>query len=165
MPQLDISTFPSQIFWLILCFAILCFAMASFLAPRIGDSLTSRQNKLNDLHNSALKLSETADHLEHENQRNLKTARFKVNQQIQHALTDLSQAKDTQSESFEQNIQKKLLEISTALNTQKNDILKTPDQMIRHLAAETYTHLSGRPINADLINESLAAVIPPAKQK
>ena len=42
LPQLDISTWVGQIFWLIVTFAILYFALAQFILPRLRDTIANR---------------------------------------------------------------------------------------------------------------------------
>jgi len=50
MPQLDPSSFPPQIFWLAVTFAILYWIMAKVALPRIGEVLQQRRQKVsNDL--------------------------------------------------------------------------------------------------------------------
>ena len=46
MPQLDPSTFPTQIFWLILSFGLLYLVLWRFVLPGIGEVRTSRQVKI-----------------------------------------------------------------------------------------------------------------------
>ena len=49
MPQLEqISTFPSQIFWLVITFAALFFVMWRIAVPRIADVLEARQKRIDD---------------------------------------------------------------------------------------------------------------------
>ena len=36
MPQLDFSTYPSQLFWLVLSFAFLYFVLSVFVLPRLA---------------------------------------------------------------------------------------------------------------------------------
>lgn len=48
MPQFDFSTFPSQIFWLIVCFTALYFLLAKTALPKIGAVLEDRQRKIDD---------------------------------------------------------------------------------------------------------------------
>ncbi len=47
MPQLDVNTFPSQIFWLVLCFSILYIAISFWFVPKIESiqSVRARQIK------------------------------------------------------------------------------------------------------------------------
>jgi F-type H+-transporting ATPase subunit b len=46
LPQLDALTFPSQIFWLIVCFAVLYYLLSKRALPRVGDILEARQERI-----------------------------------------------------------------------------------------------------------------------
>jgi hypothetical protein len=48
MPQFNFDHFPSQIFWLIICFAALYFLLARTALPKIGAVLEARQRKIDD---------------------------------------------------------------------------------------------------------------------
>ncbi|MDA0332531.1 MAG: hypothetical protein O3C30_05120, partial [Proteobacteria bacterium] len=43
LPQLDISTWPSQLFWLVVLFTAGYTLMAKFVTPRIGSVLEERR--------------------------------------------------------------------------------------------------------------------------
>lgn len=61
MPQLDFSTFPSQIFWLVIAFGILYFALSRIFIPRIGGVLEERCDRIaNDL-DMAVSMKNDAD--------------------------------------------------------------------------------------------------------
>ena len=65
MPQFDVTTYPSQIFWLIVCFAALFFVLSKLLIPKISEVLQVRQEKIEDDLMRAEKLkNEAADVLE-----------------------------------------------------------------------------------------------------
>jgi F-type H+-transporting ATPase subunit b len=46
VPQLDVSTFPSQIFWLIICFGILYYLLSRRALPRVSEILEARQDRI-----------------------------------------------------------------------------------------------------------------------
>lgn len=46
MPQFDIATFPSQIFWLLVSFAILYVLMSRLVLPRISSTIEARETKI-----------------------------------------------------------------------------------------------------------------------
>jgi F-type H+-transporting ATPase subunit b len=46
MPQLDVSTFPSQIFWLVVTFAVLYVLMAKLALPRIEAAVEGRRARI-----------------------------------------------------------------------------------------------------------------------
>ena len=48
MPQFDFSTFPTQIFWLVVCFTLLYLLLARTALPKIGGILEARQRKIDD---------------------------------------------------------------------------------------------------------------------
>jgi F-type H+-transporting ATPase subunit b len=48
LPQLDIQTYPSQIFWLIVSFIVLYFLVSKIAVPRISDVLEERQERIAD---------------------------------------------------------------------------------------------------------------------
>jgi F-type H+-transporting ATPase subunit b len=46
MPQLDVSTFPTQIFWLVVTFAVLYVLMAKLAIPRIEAAVEGRRTRI-----------------------------------------------------------------------------------------------------------------------
>jgi len=54
MPQLDVSSFPTQLVWLLLCFVALYAVLATVAIPRIGAVLEDRQRRIDgDLERAA----------------------------------------------------------------------------------------------------------------
>ena len=51
MPQLEITTYPSQIFWLAVSFLILYLIMSRFIIPKISSVIKSRESEIkNNIH-------------------------------------------------------------------------------------------------------------------
>jgi F-type H+-transporting ATPase subunit b len=46
LPQLDFATYSSQLFWLVVTFALLLIVMWRVVAPRIGGGLADRKNRI-----------------------------------------------------------------------------------------------------------------------
>ena len=46
MPQLDPASFPSQLFWLAVCFGTMLLVLSVFVLPRITRTLTTRQGRI-----------------------------------------------------------------------------------------------------------------------
>lgn len=61
MPQLDPTSWPSQLFWLTLTFVALYLIIWRVALPRIGDVLEARQRKLDDDLKKATALKEEAE--------------------------------------------------------------------------------------------------------
>lgn len=60
MPQLDLSTYTSQAFWMVLCFSLLWLLLSIFITPKIADVLEQRKRKIDDYIRKAEKLNQQA---------------------------------------------------------------------------------------------------------
>ena len=60
LPQMDISTFPSQLFWLVVTFSILYLFMWKFVIPRLGATIEERKDKNSNDINDADNLNKEA---------------------------------------------------------------------------------------------------------
>lgn len=61
LPQMDPSTFASQVFWMFVFFALLYILMAKFALPRVGNVVTNRANKIMSDLSEADELSKQTD--------------------------------------------------------------------------------------------------------
>lgn len=61
MPQLDLSTYASQAFWMVLCFSLLWLLLSIFITPKIADVLEQRKRKIDDYIRKAEKLNQQAE--------------------------------------------------------------------------------------------------------
>ena len=61
MPQLDATTFPPQLAWLVLTFALMFLLMATVALPRIGKTLARRQGTIDGDLERAAKLKAEID--------------------------------------------------------------------------------------------------------
>lgn len=63
MPQLDFSTYSSQIFWFLICFAILYYFAHFIILPRIKEIIENRDNTIQKDENLAKELDSEISNL------------------------------------------------------------------------------------------------------
>lgn len=78
LPQLDFSTFPSQIFWLVVAFVVLFWLMSKVALPRIASVLEERADAIADDLDRAEELKRKAEEAEAAYQQALADARAKA---------------------------------------------------------------------------------------
>lgn len=78
MPQLDLSTWTSQIFWLVITFAVLYFVLARFILPKIEDGLTTRGDRIADDIDEAHRMNQEAKQAEMDYQQAVSDAKAKA---------------------------------------------------------------------------------------
>ena len=82
MPQLDLSTYASQAFWMILSFSVLWILLSVFVTPKITDILEQRKRKMDDYIRKAEKLNQQAKLSLEKYEKALNDAKIKANENI-----------------------------------------------------------------------------------
>lgn len=160
MPQLELSTYASQVFWLVICFGILCVFMGTFIAPRIGLSLHQRAKTLAEQAETAKKLLEDAESLHQKNSHRLNHARHEAAQQLHQAVHDLNHHRYETIREFDHNLQVQLSELSHKLDHQKQEVLATSQDLVSHLV-ETLFH---KITNTSVLPGDVTNAMQPVKQ-
>ena len=106
LPQLDISTWPSQLFWLVVLFTAGYILMAKFVTPRIGSVLEERRAKLDEDLGKARSASEDAARIRAEYEAGLDAARSAAAETAKQAAAEATK----QAEASDAKIAKKLAE-------------------------------------------------------
>ena len=106
LPQLDISTWPSQLFWLVVLFTVGYILMAKFVTPRISSVLEERRAKLDEDLGKARSASEDAARIRTEYEANLDAARATAAETARQAAAEATK----QAEASDAKIAKKLAE-------------------------------------------------------
>lgn len=91
MPQLDPTSFPSQLFWLGVCFLVLYLLLSYIALPKISQVLEAREQSLEEKINTASTYREQAENLLAEYEEILKQAREKAQhhtQSVSHMIAE-----------------------------------------------------------------------------
>ena len=107
MPQLDPSSYPSQIFWLIVCFFSMMFIMSKFIIPKIADILEQRRKQIDSSLDQAEKFKGQAE-----------TAMLKYQKAIDEATAQAGISLNQAQEDLKKFIEEKNSEISKKLSEQ-----------------------------------------------
>ena len=142
MPQLDPSTYASQIFWLLVCFFALMFIMSTFIIPKIAEIRQQRQDKidgyllkaeeLKQKTEDAIKRYETAlGNASQKAEASLQSTRDELNALIGSRQSELEKKLQAQIKAGEDEINQgkeaALLEIKTVSSELALDILRKLD--------------------------------------
>lgn len=88
LPQLNFKTWPGQIFWLVVSFTILYFALSRSLLPKIGSVIEDRRDRIADDLDEAGRLQRQAEEARLRHEKALADARAKA-----HAIAGETRAK------------------------------------------------------------------------
>lgn len=107
MPQLDTSTFTSQLFWLVVCFFSMMFIMSKFIIPKIADIMEQRQRKIDGYLNKAADLKEQAEAALRKYQNALAAATEKADKSLADTKDEMNRLISDKQSELEARLQKK----------------------------------------------------------
>lgn len=94
LPQFDYTTYSSQVFWFLICFAILYFVISKIVTPRISQIIENRANIINSDKSAAEELDEKILQIELKNAELLKNANDKYQQRIESVIKETATEKE-----------------------------------------------------------------------
>ena len=155
MPQFNAKSFNSQLFWLILTFAILYLIISYVILPRIRENIRLRKNKIaNDL--------ERAESIKIEVENMLSQSKVKFEESrnlakkiIKDSLIRSNKEYNNQIETIKKQITNKQLETEKKIAEFKNNIKKETEKSIVYLSAVILSKLNYKNSSPKEIEEEL----------
>lgn len=164
MPQFDVATYPSQIFWLIICFAFLCVVMAHYLVPRLTSTLEAREQRLQEDWDQSKTLSEAAESLKQENLARLAEARGKAHSHIHQIIQEIHHRKSSRIAVLDEELVIKTKNIHDDLEIQTQNILKNIEPMVSQIVKATSVRILGQSLTQSEIKEVAQNVLKKRKK-
>lgn len=91
LPQLDLTTYTPQIFWMVMIFALLYIVFAKKTLPDISTVIENRKNHIQSNLESAEKLTAEADSVHDSYVENINISQAKANEEIQKAESKMKE--------------------------------------------------------------------------
>ena len=155
MPQLDISTFPSQIFWLIVCFAVLYVLMAKLAVPKIESVVEGRRNRIEGDLEKAAQMKAEAEAVIAAYEKALADARARAQAIAAETRQQQVTESDQMRKSIEGKLDVKLAEAERTINATKTQAMAN----VRGIAVEAAGAIVERLIGTLIPEQELAAAV------
>ena len=133
LPQLDITTWPSQLFWLVVTFLIGYFLISLLVAPSISSVLENRSNKISDDLETAKRAQDNAKDVYNSYEETLREARSLA------AIATAKALEEAKAETASRNtaINKKLAASAKKAETRLSEVREEALSSLEDLATET----------------------------
>jgi len=138
LPQLDVQTYASQIFWLVVSFIVLYFLVAKVAMPRISEVLEERQERIED----DLDKAET-----------LKKEAYLVKIEYEKALSSARERATDATRKAQDEITKRGAEVEALANQKVSNMLKDAENRIEKARLEVDSRGDA---SADTLEQSVA---------
>ena len=148
LPQLDISTWPSQLFWLVVLFSTGYIIMAKFVTPRIGTVLEERRAKLDDDLGKARVASENAARIRAEYEADLDAARNAAAEIAKQASAEATKQAEAGDAKIAKKLAEKVAKAEDKLAAARNDALLNLNNVAAEAALSAVAKLTDIKITA-----------------
>lgn len=155
MPQLDLLTYPSQLFWLGLSFGILYWMMAKKIVPAIEAVMARRDDHIDTHLRKAEKLQKQAETLQQKHHDILAKANEEARLILDKQNNDLNNQYETQKKQLEQQLKKQLEQAQTSIQTAQKDALAQLEQASHPLLKTMISKSANINLSDDELSEIL----------
>lgn len=158
MPHFDVTSFPSQLFWLAATFIALYVLMAKVALPRIGDILAERQRRISDDLDMAERLKSETEAAIATYEKALAEARASAQAEIARALE--ANAADAAARHAEMDtiLAAKIAESEKRIHAARRQALAEVNGIAADVAAAIVAHVADVATDADAIAPVVAAI-------
>mgnify|MGYP000096959477 FL=1 len=167
LPQLDLATYSSQVFWLVISFVVLYFLVAKLAMPRIAEVLEERQERIEDDLDKAETLKKEAYQVRIEYEKALSAAREKAQDATRHAQEEIAK-RSAEAESAAQvkvtvmleEAEKRIAASKTGAEGKPGDPISSLERSVaQEVVANAVQKLIGVDVTAADIDAAIAATL------
>ncbi|MBH68720.1 MAG: F0F1 ATP synthase subunit B' [Rhodospirillaceae bacterium] len=167
LPQLDIGTYASQIFWLIVSFIVLYFLISKFAIPRIAEVLEERQERIADDLDKAETLKKEAYQVRIEYEKALTTARERAQEATRLAQEEIAKRGAEVEAAAQEKVtvmldeaEKRISAVRTGAVTESEDTVEKVEQSVaREVVANAVEKLIGVQVSTSDVEMAISSTL------
>jgi len=158
MPQLDVSSYASQLFWLLLTFVPLYLIIARRAIPRITEVLEARQSKISDDLKKAAARKEEAETVHAEYEALKAESHAKAQAMLKQAQDEMAVEAARRNATLSETLASQNREAERRILTAKDDALANLDSVVAEVIASATNKLIGEEPAGDEVQRALQSV-------
>jgi len=155
LPQLDTSSWPSQIFWLAITFGFLYWFMSSYILPRLGGMIDERRDRIADDLDQASEFKHQAEDAETAYHKALADAKAKAQLIAAETRGEL----DAELAEMQADADEKAATALAAAESRINDMKEQASAKVREAAVETTRSIVEALIDEHPTDDAIAAAM------
>ena len=143
LPQLDLTTWPTQIFWLVVSFGLAYILMWKVVTPAIGGVLEERHTRVNDDMQRAKRAAEEAEQMRVDFEARLNDARAEASARTRESLAQAQAEADKKNDATSKRLASKVAKAEEEIVQAREAALKEIDSVATEGAIDAAKSLAG----------------------
>jgi len=157
LPQLDLTTWPTQVFWLIVTFALAYVLMRRIVTPRIASVLEARHARLDDDMQRARTAADEAEEMRLSYEKQLADARADASEKTRATLAQAQAEADKQNAAVAKKLATKISKAESRIMEARATALKELDDIAASSAIDAAASLTGIKVTKTDANKAVKA--------
>ena len=159
LPQIDFSTYPSQIFWALVSFGILYFMISKIIMPKFENIVSSREDNIKDNINSSDQLFEKITKLKQDYNTQLKSTYTEANRIRENKITQFNNLYTNNKSTFQQEINQLVTNNLSDIDKNLASFKKSQSDAVIDLAAFILEKMLATVPNKDILQKCYKKVV------
>ena len=155
MPQLDVATYPSLIFWLVVTFSFTFFVLKYYVTPKMSEILNDRKEKIDSDLFEAKQSREEAENSKIDQEKSILDAKEKAIIIVRDAVEKSKSQLLINESKAKEKLSKKLEDAEKNILNVKKDSLKIVNEVASDIAVIISDKIAGIKISKNLILKSV----------
>jgi F-type H+-transporting ATPase subunit b len=157
-PPFDASTFPGQIFWLVITFGVLYYLMSKIALPRVAEILETREGKIDGDLKAAAAMQDKAKAAGEAYEKLLADAKSGAQSTAQKAKDAASSAAEAKRKVVEADTATKIATSEASINAARDKAMGNVAGIAADTAADIVKRITGVTPKADELKRAVASV-------
>jgi len=157
MPQFDVSTFPSQLFWLTVMFVVLMILLNKVALPRIESVIEARESKIAGDLKRASEAKAEAEAALADYEKSLAEARREAQEVIRAALDKLAADNAKREAKFNEGLDAQVAEAEARIAVARDQAMKSVRDVAVDVTKAAVEKLSGAPADDTAVGSAVDA--------
>lgn len=158
LPQFNTSSYPGQIFWLMVTFIVVYVFLSKVALPQVSDVLENRQETVQGDLDRAAKLKAEADEVHEAYEKSLEKAHAEARETISAAQAEITDFLTKKNDDFAKKAKKRMDQAESRINNAKNEAMDEVTQASAEIAAEAAKKVAGLTIKTKEAQMTIQAI-------
>ena len=159
LPQLDLTTWPTQLFWLVVSFVVMYALMSTLVTPRIRSVLEDRQQRISNDLQKAREADTQVNEMRADYEASLAAARSEAAEKARDAVNQAKASAEKAEVVIATKLNRKLKNAETKLAKMRKGAMSNINEVAAEITAETVSQLTGMKPTKAAVSNSLKATL------
>lgn len=155
MPQLDVETFPSLVFWLVISFGLLYMGLQYLVVPKLSKILETRLLKIENNLENARNFQKKAEEIHLNTEKKIQDARLESQKRLSTINSEIAEFIQLKDKEISEQFHGKQMDLDAKMDHQRCEVESQLKDYLKGMIGDILGRMSLKGISEDQIKEAI----------